>query len=246
MSPHSIAKSAIKPIFSPLPHPSFFAPKSPFFALFPVSNPFRAIFSRKRARFLPCEVHFFIVLPRFGSDFGHFFDGTPSFFPVLPSISFPILPILNPISGDLSMARHSFQPRNSLFPCFSLYFPTLRALLREISPIIFSALSFLHCAKAFPIRAPLILHVLLHLHLPIYAPSVPHPPPSSLPLPLSFSSLPTFPSPSPINARTRTPSRSTRVRVRTHIPTRQEVFVYCLHLFTHPSQSTVYQHIRCE
>ena len=30
------------------------------------------------------------------------------------------------------MARHSFQPRNSLFPCFSLYFPTLRALLREI------------------------------------------------------------------------------------------------------------------
>ena len=38
------------------------------------------------------------------------------------------------------MARHSFQPRNSLFPCFSLYFPTLRALLREISPIIFSAL----------------------------------------------------------------------------------------------------------
>ena len=50
------------------------------------------------------------------------------------------------------MARHSFQPRNSLFPCFSLYFPTLRALLREISPIIFSALPFLHCVKVFPIR----------------------------------------------------------------------------------------------
>ena len=50
------------------------------------------------------------------------------------------------------MARHSFQPRNSLFPCFSLYSPTLRALLREIPPIIFSALPFLHCVNAFPIR----------------------------------------------------------------------------------------------
>ena len=53
------------------------------------------------------------------------------------------------------MARHSFQPRNSLFPCFSLYFPTLRALLREISPFIFSALPFLHSVKAFSFRASL-------------------------------------------------------------------------------------------
>ena len=64
--------------------------------------------------------------------------------------------------------------------------------------------------------------------------------------PLSFSFLPTFPSPSPINARTCAPSRNTRVRVRPHTPTRQEVFVYCLHRFTHPSQSAVHQHIRCE
>ena len=43
------------------------------------------------------------------------------------------------------MTRHSFQPRNSLFPCFSRCFPTLRALLREIPPIIFPA-------NTFPIR----------------------------------------------------------------------------------------------
>ena len=66
------------------------------------------------------------------------------------------------------------------------------------------------------------------------------------PPPLSFSFLPTFPSPSPINERTRAPSRTTRVRVRPHTPTRQEVFVYCLHRFTHPSQSTVHQRVRGE
>ena len=53
------------------------------------------------------------------------------------------------------MARHSFQPRNSLFPCFSLYFPTLRALLRGISPYIFATLLFSHSVKAFSFRASL-------------------------------------------------------------------------------------------
>jgi hypothetical protein len=78
---HSLAKSAVKPIFSPPPHPSFFAPKSPFFALFPISNPIPGDFSRKRAHFLPCEAHFFIVFPRFGADCGRFFEGSSSFFP---------------------------------------------------------------------------------------------------------------------------------------------------------------------
>ena len=66
------------------------------------------------------------------------------------------------------------------------------------------------------------------------------------PPPPSFSFLPTFPSPSPITARTRALSRTTRVRVRPHVPTRQEVFFYCLHLFTQSPQSAVHQHIRCE
>ena len=143
------------------------------------------------------------------------------------------------------MARHSFQPRNSLFPCFSLYFPTLRALLREISPIIFSALPFLHFVKAFSFRAPSFF-----TPCPTFiSRSTPPPsltPPSSLPPPLFFSFLPTFPSLSPINARSRARSRTTRVRVHPHTPTRQEVFVYCLHRFTHPSQSTVHQRVRGE
>ena len=92
LPPHSIAKSAIKPNFSPLPHPSFFAPKSPFFALFSVLDSISGTFSRNRTRFLPCKAHFFLVFPHFGAHCRRFFDGTPSFFPVLPSISFPILP----------------------------------------------------------------------------------------------------------------------------------------------------------
>ena len=80
LSLHSIAKSTVKPIFSPLPHPSFFAPTSPFSALFPVLGPSSGDFLMVRPRFLPREAHFFIVFPRFGSDFGRFFDGTPSFF----------------------------------------------------------------------------------------------------------------------------------------------------------------------
>ena len=80
---HSIAKSAVKPIFSPPPHPSFFAPKSPFFTLFPVLSPFSGDFSRDRPRFSPCEAHFFLVLPRFGADFGHFFERShPLFSPL--------------------------------------------------------------------------------------------------------------------------------------------------------------------
>ena len=81
LPPHSIAKSAIKPIFPPLPHPSFFAPKSPFFPLFPVSNPISGDFSRDRALFLPCEAHFFssfLVLGPTSSDFSR---DRPSLFP---------------------------------------------------------------------------------------------------------------------------------------------------------------------
>ena len=83
---HSIAKSALKPIFSPLPHPTFFAPKSPFFALFPISNPIPGDFSRKRARFLPCEVHLFLLFP-----------------------------VSNPISSDFSRDRSSLFPSHSPF-----------------------------------------------------------------------------------------------------------------------------------
>ena len=156
-------------------------------------------------------------------------------------------PILNPNSDDFSMARHSFQPRNSLCPCFFLYFPTLRALLREIPPIISLR------TPLFALREGFFISCFPHSSRPA-PPSYFHCfpfrpttfPPSSLLPPLSFSFLPTFPSPSPINARSRAPSRTTRVRVHPHTPARQEVFVYCLHRFTHPSQSTVHQRVRGE
>ena len=82
-----------------------------------------------------------------------------------------------------------------------------------------------------------------YLRLPHFQFMLTHPSPSS---PLSFSFLPTFPPPSPINARTRAPSRITCARVHPHTPTRQEVFVYCLHRFTPPSQSAVHQRVRGE
>ena len=164
---HSIAKSGVKPIFPPLPHPTFFAPKSPFSPLFSVSNSISGDFSRKRAYFLPREIHFF------------------SFFLVL-----------EPTADDFSRARHSFQPRTSIFPRSVLYSPTLRALLREISPFIFPALPFLHCVKVFPIRLfplfilcstflfplisfPPLIHPTLHLLPPLFSHSSPlfHSPP---------------------------------------------------------------------
>ena len=155
-------------------------------------------------------------------------------------------PILNPISGVFSRARHSFQPRTSIFPRSVLYFPILRALLREISPYIFPTLLFSHSENTFPIRFfpffilyPTFLFSIDFLSAP-HSPTL-HPLP-----PLFFSFLPTFPPPSPINARTRAPSRNTRARALSHIPARQEVFVYCLHRFTHLPQSAVHQHIRCE
>ena len=51
------------------------------------------------------------------------------------------------------MARHSFQPRTSIFPRFVLYFPILRTLLQEISPFIIATLLFSHSVKAFSFRA---------------------------------------------------------------------------------------------
>ena len=112
------------------------------------------------------------------------------------------------------MARHSFQPRNSLFPCFSLYFPTLRALFREISPFIFPALLFLHSVKAFPIRVfPFVTPSSTFISRSTPLPSL-IPPLTFTPPPLSLTFLPTFPPLSPINNAIRAPSRLTRVRVR--------------------------------
>ena len=87
------------------------------------------------------------------------------------------------------MARHSFQPRTSIFPCFSLYFPTLRALLREVSPFIIATLLFSHSENTFPIRVfPFfILYPTFIFPLISFPPFIP-PPSSLLPHFLSHSS----------------------------------------------------------
>ena len=100
------------------------------------------------------------------------------------------------------MARHSFQPQTSIFPCFSLYFPTLQALLREISPFIFPALPFVHSVKTFPIRVFPFFILCSTFLFSIDFLSAPHPP-TFTPPPLSLTFLPTFPPLSPINARSR-------------------------------------------
>ena len=138
------------------------------------------------------------------------------------------------------MGTSLFSAPTSIFPRSVQYFPILRTLLREISPFIFPTLLFSHSVKALPIQ-----FFPFPPPPPSYFPSISFPP-SSLPPPLSFFFLPTFPSPSPINKRTRTLSRNTRVRVRPHIPARQEVFVFSLHRFTHPSQFAVHQRVRGE
>ena len=94
------------------------------------------------------------------------------------------------------MTRHSFQPRNSLFPCFSLYFPILRALLREISPFIFPTLLFSHSVKAFRFALPSFFtpcstFISRSTPLPSLIPPYLHPSPTFSHIPPHFSiSLP--------------------------------------------------------
>ena len=242
---HSIAKSAVKPIFPPLPHPSFFARnlrfsrfspfrtrfraifrgnalvfcpvKSTFFSSFLVLEPTSSDFSRERPRFFPFYRLFPFPFSHFESNFRRFFDGTSLF--SAPNFNFSLLfPVLPHASGTSSKDLTHYFLRTPLFAQREGFF-----LFR------------------------------LHLHLfptppssPDLLPFRPSYPLTFTPPPLSFSFLPTFPSSSPINARSRAPSRNTRVRVRPHVSARQEIFVYSLHLFTYPSQSTGHQCVRCE
>ena len=144
------------------------------------------------------------------------------------------------------MARHSFQPRTSISPRSVLYFPILRAILREISPFIFATLPFSHSVKAFPIRTSLILHALHHLHLSIYFPSAPQPShPLHSPQFLSHSS-PLF-HPPPQLTHERAHPRALRSYAYERAHARPSGGFRLLPSPLHPpSQSTVHQHIRCE
>ncbi len=243
---HSIAKSGVKPIFSPPPHPILFDPKSPFFLLFPVSNPISGDFTREHARFLPCKVLFFLARPRFASDFWQFSEEPLPFFCPAKCSFFAIAPVLNPISGDfsrdcsrfLTCVAHFFLPfpvSNPISGDFSRDRPTLsppRSPFRRTRPSFRFGLSssLTPSSSSSPDLLP-------------FRPSSPLP---FTPPPLSLAYLPTFPPLSPINRQTRAPSCVTHVHVRAYTPALQEVFVYCLHPFTHLLQYTVHQHIRCE
>ena len=211
MLPHSIAKSAVKPIFSPLPHPPFSLQNLRFSRFSPFRTRFRAIFRGIALVFCPVKPTFSRSFP-FWVRLPTIFRGHVLVFSRSTVYFLSHSPILNPISGDFLMARHSFQPRTSIFPCFSLYFPTLRALLRKISPFIFPANTFPirlfpFCILCFTFLFPLISFPLF-IHPSLFAPS-----------PLSFSFLPTFPSSSP-NKRTNARTLVQYARTRTPAPIR--------------------------
>ena len=82
----SHCKIGSKAHFFAAPPPHLFRSKISVFPAFPVSNPISGDFSRKRARFLPCEVHLFLLFP-----------------------------VSNPISSDFSRDRSSLFPSHSPF-----------------------------------------------------------------------------------------------------------------------------------
>ena len=171
-----------------------------------------------RTRFFPFYRLFSFPFSHFESNFRRFFDGTSLF--SAPNFNFSSLrPVLPHTSDTSSRDLTLYYRHTSLFAQREGFFISY----------------FPHSSRPAP---PSSLDL-----LPFRPTTFP---PSSLPPPLSFFFLPTFPSPSPINKRTRTPSRTTHVRVRTHLPTRQEVFVFILHRFTHPSQPAVHQRVRGE
>ena len=215
MSPHNIAKSAVKPIFSPLPHPTFFVPKSPFSALFPVSNPISGVFSRERARSLPCEVLFFLPFP-VSNPISGVFSGNCSRFLPCEVLFFLTLPRLKSDFWRFFEEPLPFLAlRSALFSYPSPSQIRFLAIFREIAPPFF-------------LRTPLFAEQ-AHLSdsgFPLHSSPPPSSPPHLLPFrpsflpylhpsPLSLAFLPTFPPLSPINKQTRALSRITHVHVRT-------------------------------
>ena len=159
---HSIAKSAVKPTFSPLPHPTFFAPKSPFFPLFSVSNPISGDFSRDSARFLPCEAYFFLVLPRFGANFGRFFKGRLSFSPFYRLFSFPFSHFESNFRRFFRWHVTLFSPELQFFVAFSCTPHTSGTSSRDLT-LYLRHTPFFAQREGFSDSGFPLLHPLLHL-----------------------------------------------------------------------------------
>ena len=179
---HNIAKSALKPIFSPLPHPTFFAPKSPFFPLFPVLDSISGDFSRNRSRFLPCEAHFFSSFPILSPTSGDFSMARPRFSPFYRLFSFPF--------SHFETKSRRFSDVTSLFSTPNFNFSSLRPVLPHTSDISSRdpTLYYRH-TSLFALRKGFFISCFPHSSRPA--------PPSYFPL-ISFPSLiPPYLHPSP-------------------------------------------------
>ena len=164
MPSHSIAKSAIKPIFSPLPPPQLFRPKISVFLAFLHSEPyFGRFFERSHSFFCPAKCSLSCPSP-FRTRFRAIFRGTaPVFCPEKRSFFLPFS-ILHPVSDDFSRDRPTLFPPHSPFhrtrPSFrfelSSSLPLLHLPLRiyslsgNHSPLIFTPPHFLsHSSPLF-------------------------------------------------------------------------------------------------
>ena len=139
-----------------------------------------------------------------------------------------------------------FSLQNLRFSRFSPFQVRFRAIFRGIALVFCPAKPTFSRLASFWIRLRTIFRGIFRVSPSAYRIFNSCSPTLHLSPPLLFSFLPTFPSSSPINARSCAPSCITCARVHPHIPARQEVFVYCLHRFTPPSQFTVHQCVRGE
>ena len=226
LPPHSIAKSGVKPIFSPLPHPSFFAPNLHFARSSPFRTRFRAIFREIALVFCPVKSIFFSSFLVLGPTSGTFSMARPRFFSFYRLFPFPF-------SHFESKLRRLFDG-TSFFSApkltFSLPFPVLPHTSGTSSKdltLYFLRTPFLHSVNAFPIRASLILHVLLHLPISFDFLSALHSPLPlhSLPHFLSFSSPLFHPPPQLTHERAHPRAIRAYAYIRTHLHVRRFSFI---------------------
>ena len=171
-----------------------------------------------RPRFSPFYRLFPFPFSHFESKFPRFFEGTSLF--SAPNFNFSLLrPVLPHTSDTSSRDLTLYYRHTSLFAQREGFF---------ISSFTFSPIfpTFIFPTTVFP----------PHNHPTLFASS-----PTLFLFPPHFSiSLPN----KHTNARTLAHYVRTRTSAQTLAP--QEVFVYCLHRFTHPSQSTGHQCVRGE
>ena len=171
--------------------------KSTFLSSFLVLEPTADDFSMAHPRFFPFYRLFPFPFSHFESKLRRFFDGTSLF--SAPKLTFSLLfPVFPHASGTSSRDPTHYFLRTPLF--------ALRECFSD------SAFSF--------------LHPLLHLYLPIYSPSVPHPPPfTSFPHFLSHSSPLFHLSPQLTHDRAHLRALRAYAYARTHLHVRRFSFI---------------------